>query len=48
MRPRVFPADDREVRQVEDDRLVTSMRPRVFPADDLIESGKATDDQILQ
>ena len=34
MRPRVFPADDRDGRHAIAVLHVTSMRPRVFPADD--------------
>ena len=34
MRPRVFPAEDRDVGRVPATRELASMRPRVFPAED--------------
>ena len=35
MRPRVFPAADKNLAVVGDDPVIASMRPRVFPAEDL-------------
>ena len=35
MRPRVFPAEDGGIPEIDDVALVASMRPRVFPAEDL-------------
>ena len=34
MRPRVFPAEDAEVRLAAVNARLASMRPRVFPAED--------------
>ena len=49
MRPRVFPAEDGRVQEVNLPKLtVASMRPRVFPAEDMRDTNGVEFELMLQ